>query len=56
MDSIKREADQLFAIKKSMRDENLKQREDHDNEVWEEVDKIKEKSKEELSKIIEAGM
>ena len=36
--------------------EHKEERENIENQAWEDIDRIKEKNKEELAKIIEAGM
>lgn len=56
IEELKRESESLFGLKTDLRKDNIKKREAHDDVVWAEIDKLKEKNKVELAKIIEAGM
>jgi hypothetical protein len=56
VEELKSEADDLQKVAKQLRSENLNKREKHDELVWDQIDKMKDKNKEELTRIIEAGM
>jgi hypothetical protein len=56
IEELKDEREKMFDLKAKLRQQNLEERESHDNEIWEEIDRLKNKNKEELSRIIEAGM
>lgn len=56
IEELRRESEKLFGVKKDLREENVVKREAHDEVVWTEIDRLKERNKVELAKIIEAGM
>ena len=56
VEDLKKEEQDLFALSKALREQNFLERETHDNGTWEVLDKLREKNKEELARIIEAGM
>ena len=56
IEELRRESEKLFGVKKDLRQDNVVKREAHDEVVWAEIDRLKEKNKVELAKIIEAGM
>ena len=56
IEELKREEQDLFALSKALREQNLLERERQDNETWEALDKLRERNKEDLARIIEAGM
>ncbi len=48
IEELKEERELMFDLKAKMKQQNLEERETHDNETWEEIDKLKNKNKEEL--------
>jgi len=56
IEELKREEEDLFALSKALREQNLKERDLQDNDTWDVLDRVREKNKDELAKIIEAGM
>ena len=48
IEELKEERELMFDLKAKMKQQNLEERETHDNETWEEIDKLKNKNKDEL--------
>ncbi len=55
-DELVKEREKLFELKSKIRQQNLEERDVHDDETWEKIDKLKDRNKDELARIIEAGM
>lgn len=56
IEAFKEETEELFKIKAVLKDENMETRRVQDELMWERIDVLKDKNKEELARTIEAGM
>ena len=56
IEELKREEQDLFALSKALREQNLKERDQQDNDTWDILDRVRERNKNELAKIIEEGI
>jgi hypothetical protein len=46
----------LHALAKALKKQSIEEREKEDNQTWDQLDRLRDKNKIELAKIIEAGM
>jgi hypothetical protein len=56
IEDLKKEEQDLFALSKALKEQNMKERESQDNDTWECLDRLRERNKQEMSKILEDGM